>query len=436
MSVFKAIFLLFLGAVILTVSGCNDAKEGQLPDQRAKAPSVVSPINPKIKSSESIAIVNGAAIRRDDYDRWIVLRARDFCVANGLDLQKRSEKLDQYIWSTRDVALTDMIRRELIRQECEKKPIVVSNKVLVATQRRFMKRIRRPKESFEEYVKELPEDQGEELRKQVFCDARDEVFLKNWATNDIEHVSAVEVSNRISFVQKYNKEIEELNADSKRRAAAAKAEILAGASFCQVATNRADIFIDQAELWDIAEIGEFEPEEDIFKFLTTAKQGDISDPLDFDDGIGLVGVLLKEKEEQDDGTGSELFTLVRCMFNGYDPIEESDDFETVRRSLLEDRVKAAREALVTELFKSAKIEFPFGKKLFAKKKAKGANKPKKKQPAQKKKKSGRLPSPGKAKPVPDQAKPVPDQDKPVEKAKPGPGKGGAPSTSNVQATGV
>ena len=425
MRTLKNVTLFSLGVAILAISGCNDASPAQdeqnqgLEKKAATPASVISPVNPKIEPSESIAIVNGVPIRRSDYDRWVVLRARAYCDVNGLDFQKRSEKLDGYIWTTRGAALTDLIRRELIRQECEKKPVTVSSNVLVATQRRFMKHMRRPKVSFDVYVETLPQNEGEELAKQVYCDARDEVFLKNWATNDISSVSALEVSNRIAFVQNYNKGVEERNADSKKRAAAAKAEILAGASFCQVATNRADIFIDQAEFWDIVEIGDFEPEEDIFKFLASAKKGDISDPLDFDDGIGLVGVLNKEKEVQDDGVVSEQFTLVRCMFNGYDPIEESEDFETVRRSLLEEKVEKARQALVAELFKSAKIEYPFGKKLFLKKNAKGVNKARKKQNPQKKN---------------EKKKPV--RVLPPLKAKPASAKGSGPSTSAAPAAGM
>ena len=406
MSRLTNISLSVLSTVLLLVLGCSDAssdQEKKSSDQENKSErkqlgsvSIVSPINPKIKSTDGIALVNGVVIRRSDYDRWVLLRARIFCAEKGLDLGKRNEKLDGYIWNTREQALLDLIRRELIRQACEKRPIVVSNTVLVATQKRFMKFIRRPKDTFDTYVMKLPGDEGEELRKQIYCDARDEVFLKSWATNDIEHVSVTEVSNRIAFVQNYNRSVDERNAASKKRAAAAKAEILAGASFYSVTTNRADIFFDQARFWDVVELGDFEPSEDIFKFLTTAKAGDISDPLDFDDGIGLVGVLQKEDEPQEEGKVSEYYTLVRCMFNGYDPIEESDDFESVRESLLETKVTDARQALVTELFNAAKIEYPFGNKLFARKKIKKARMDKslKKVKDPKKRKPKRIQPPG------------------------------------------
>ena len=41
---------------------------------------------------------------------------------------------------------------------------------------------------------------------------------------------------------------------------------------------------------------------DMFKFLATAKTGDISDPLDLDDGIGIVGVLDRSPGEPPDDT--------------------------------------------------------------------------------------------------------------------------------------
>lgn len=279
-----------------------------------------------------------------------------------------------------------------------------------------MKRIRHPNESFDAYVGKLPEEEGEELRKQVFCDARDEVFLRNWVTNDIEYVSATEVSNHIASVQHYNERVVALNSESKKRAAAAKAEILAGASFYEVATNRTDIFLEDARFWDVVEIGEFEPDEDIFKFLASAKAGDISDPLDLDDGIGIVGVLQKEQEKQEDGTVSDLYTLVRCMFNGYDAIEESDDVESVRKLLLERKMNDAKQALLTELFTTAKIEYPFGNKLFLKKKVKRTKKPPQK-----------AARPNKKQP---EVKPVPRGAKPVS------AKGGVPTKRTVPAKGM
>ena len=284
MRTFTHIFVALLGMIILISSGCGDGashpdekRESSIEQKRRSTELgvVLSPLNPIIKLEESIATVNGVQIKREDYDRWLVLRARDYCVANKLNFSKRNKKMQEYIWDTRAVALKDLIRRELCREEFERRSLVVSNDVLVAFQKRFMKRIRRPKESFDEYVRKLPRLDGEELRRQVFADARDEVLLRSWATNGMMSVSALEVTNHIAYVKNYNKAVEAKNADSKKRAAAAKAEILAGASFCQVATNRADIFIDQAEFWDLAEIDEFEPDEDIFKFLASAKQGDI-----------------------------------------------------------------------------------------------------------------------------------------------------------------
>lgn len=365
-------------ATLVCVVGCSDDNSAGKGVNVVAPMSVSSPINPLVKAEDSIAIVNGVSISRSDYDKWVVLRSRVYSMANASKSDNMKMSVADYNTATREVALNDLVRRELIRQECEKKSIVPTDADLAMVKRQFMNGIRLPKVPFEKYIVTLPKVESEEIRKQLYADALGERFLKSWATNDFTKVSDQEVSNRVSIVRESRLKVAVLNAESRKRAAAAKAEILSGASsFYEVTTNRAEVFKEQGQFWDIVELADLDPQTDLFNFLATAKTGDISDPLDFDDGIGIVGVLLKEKEKEasekeppqtDAAPQVYQYTLVRCMFNGYEPIDEPEDFSSAKKLLLERKKKEAQQALVEELYKNARIEFPFGKNLFANRK--------------------------------------------------------------------
>ena len=371
-------------ATLVCVVGCSDDNSAGKGVNVVAPMSVSSPINPLVKAEDSIAIVNGVSISRSDYDKWVVLRSRVYSMANASKSDNMKMSVADYNTATREVALHDLVRRELIRQECEKKSIVPTDADLAMVNRQFMKGIRLPKVPFEKYIVTLPKVEAEEICKQLYADALGERILKSWATNDFTKVSDQEVSNRVSIVRESRLKVAELNAESRNRAAAAKAEILSGASsFYEVTTNRAEVFKEQGEFWDIVELADLDPQTDLFNFLATAKAGDISDPLDFDDGIGIVGVVLKEKGKEtpekevaqnDAAPPVYQYTLVRCMFNGYEPIDEPEDFASAKKLLLERKKKEAQQALLEELYKNARIEFPFGKNLFANpKKAKRKN---------------------------------------------------------------
>ena len=388
-------WLTFVSAAALFVAGCSDdADKPAAAGKTASAPRTVvfkSPLNPAIKPEAAIAVVNGTAITRADYDRWIALRTRVYCLANGIDPYKADKKVAKYNSTNANLAFIDIVRRELIRQECEKKGITASESDIKIMQKRFMKGIKKQNEPFDAYCASLPQSEGDEIRRQVMADALGETYLTKWATNDIHHVSAQEVSNRLEYVENYQKSVDKMNEEAKKRAAEAKAEILAGASFYSVTTNRAEIFKDEGKEWDVFELDEFEPEDDMFKFLATAKTGDISDPLDLDDGIGIVGVLDRSPGEPPDDTtpAPDQYTLVRCMFNAYEPLDEPEDFEGMRKFLLDQKVSDAREAMMKELFASAQIQMPFGRRLFAQAKKGGAKNVGKKKP----KKPRRTPPP-------------------------------------------
>ena len=370
----RTVYVVALWAFAVAVAGCSrDAGRGSAAASDSK-PVYRSLVNPVIGSGEAVVLVNGEAISRADYDGWMDIRSRVYAMNQKLDPSKRHKKVAGYLKRTKDVALMDLVRRVAIRQYAEKRRLEIPEASVKAAERSFLKGIRNPGGGLDSFVGKLPSGEAGLFRELIVSDARDEFCLTSWATNDFRKVTDTEVSNRLEVVREYNANVARMNAEAKAKAKAAKEEILAGASFASVVTNRAEIFKDQGVYYDTVELGEFDDDEPIFGFLTTAEAGDISDPLDFDDGIGIVGVLFKELGEVPEGVVPQMqYTLVRCMFNGYEELDEPEDPKLMRELLLERKLAEAREGFVREVLSDAKVELPFGKRLFsrAKKSVKG-----------------------------------------------------------------
>ena len=129
-------------------------------------------------------------------------------------------------------------------------------------------------------------------------------------------------------------------------------------------------------------LDDFEGDDPLLKWLLSAKVGDISDPIDLDDGVSIVGLkMIYEAEPAENGKPAVMeYDLVRCCFYAYEKFEVIED----RNDLIEDMIEMRREMLMEELRKklteSVKIEFPSGRNLFyaEKKPAKVKDKAKKK----------------------------------------------------------
>lgn len=383
----RHIFLALLSACFL-IAGCTDDLQsgnsdtvaGKVQNKATRSVTKVnylpSPINPAIKPQDAILRINGKDITRAEYDLLFRTREKSFRRANGASLGVKDDKVRRYMASCRHELIGVFIRRELLRQAAAKKGLEPTDESFSAIASRFLRYIRVPSQNLDGALASVftPEEAAF-LRDGMECDALGEVYLRSWSTNDLDHVSDVEASNRVARILAVNEKTRALNAEARRKAAAAKAEILSGAKFYDVTTNRCELVPEQGMEWETFELGELEPTEDLCKFLTTANQGDISDPLDFDDGIGIVGVVVKEMGEAPEGyVPAEQYTLVRCLFRAYDLLDVPEDLDEVRQQILDERRAAARTALGEELMKAAVIEYPAGEQIFRKKAKKGKKK--------------------------------------------------------------
>ena len=103
------------------------------------------------------------------------------------------------------------------------------------------------------------------------------------------------------------------------------------------------------------------------QWLARSDTGDISDPIDLDDGISIVGIKAKYESDISESNKPPVYAyeVVRCPFFAY---ERQDDFEGDRKAIEEDILDNRRQLAMRELHdrltKDAKIEFPCGNNLF------------------------------------------------------------------------
>ena len=379
-----------------------------------------SPLSPRFKPSDAIIRVNGRDITKAEYDLFCNLQGQIYCLKRSYPLKgKRNKELDRYLKNLATKAIQALVRREQMRQAAEKAGVTASEENIKRVKRDFMMSIGRPKETFESVVKRLGPKFGPALEASILSDARDVTYLEKWSPTNLTVVTQEEIDKQKAFNIEFNKQIAEMNAASHRKAEEARKEIIEkNRLFKDVAKERAELFPEQGEHWDVVELAELEASDPFAQWLVKAEVGDISQPIDFDDGLAIVGLVSKVKSDSSIHPGEEadMYEVVRVLFKAYVPREMLETDEEWREAILEYRRNEARRALGAELSANVQIEFPNGESIFN-------VKPKKK--------------PGKAKPAPNNKKKGPAGKKPLKptakNAKPAPNAAAKPAAAPAPA---
>ena len=333
--------------------------------------------------------VNGQPITQGDYRKWFRLRDRIYRVMQRFSPTEKNDKTASFARDSRRHVPVELIRRELMRQEAERLGVEVDEPRIRRVEKEFMEAIRRPKEPFSAIGKYFEEPLATALRESILKDARESATLEKSTTNNLVSVTDEEVDHYIKYIKEWNKEAEAKNKVQREKALKAKHDILNGGYFYDITTNRADLAKEDGRDWQTVELGEFQADEPLAKWLMTAKPGDISDPIDLEDGLAIVGLKAAYMgDAPPDSPPAMQYELVRCTFYAYDKYDEPEDRAEFARDVVKERRKVALEALGKRLWESAKLEFPLGGKIFkhkakkkplpkknAKKKAKKANAP-------------------------------------------------------------
>ncbi len=355
------------------------------------------PLIDRLPATGVVVRVNGTDITKKEFADWESLRVKIWAYAHGKPLDGKTEDVKRFRSGNRTRVIGELIKRVLISDYAKKNGISVSDDRMRAEERKFLKSVKRPKAKFDSLAAKFGEDGFAQLKAAVAADALAGVVIEKTSTNDLRNVTEEEITNRVEFVKRLNDEADRKNAIAREKAAKAKAEILAGAKFAEVAAKYSEYCPEYGSTWESVRLDEFEGDDPLLKWLVGAKVGDISDPIDLDDGISIVGLkMMFEAEPAEDGKAAVMeYELVRCCFYAYEKQEVIEDRQELVEDMLELRRERAMEELRQKLTESVEIEFPSGRNLFyaeqkpakAKAKAKKGGKPKPKKKQAKKEKT-------------------------------------------------
>ena len=365
--------------------GQKDNNKQKKAKQKKKKKSAVKqkPVLDTLAPTSVIVRVNGEAITKGEFITWERARTRAYAMSKGWKLNIKNDETKRFHAQSRTRALDELLKHKLIGQYAREQGIEPDEKELARQEKMFLREVKKPKAALAEVLASLGAQEGEMIRQfRIRGDALTMAVLSRTTSNDLYHVSAQEFTNRVEFVDKWNKEADNSNAVVRARAEQAKKEILAGAYFADVAKKYASFAPEQGEEWETFHLDEFEGDDLLGQWLAQHDTGDISDPLDLDDGISIVGIKAKYVSDVSESNKPPVYAydVVRCPFHAYEKLE---DFDGVRKAIEEDIIATRRQVAIQKLRESllskAKVEFPYGDNLFyppeKKKKAK-PNKPK------------------------------------------------------------
>lgn len=319
----------------------------------------------ELKMSDPVLYVNGEKITKRDFEALLVLRDRIWRLRQNIPLDVSKTEMDEFRYEAGDSLLIELIQRALFRQYAKKIGNIPPQEKVEQAGRDLLKVLRRPNSTVNGLADAIGGDAGEIFRKIPFVDAQDAISRQSVTTNDLDSVSDEELKARVAFVEKFDANAESMNKKARERLLEAKKRILAGGDIVQEAKKIFDtVHPEYAEKWGRFEIQEFPADEDIHQWLLTAKEGDISDPLDTEDGIAIIKVLEKGKGNAPPGMmPPDAFTLVRCTVKACEKMQYQNPRE-MRAQLLLWKRQEAQKKLGMMLTAQAVIEYPNGTNLF------------------------------------------------------------------------
>lgn len=369
----KNIFVLSIFAFALTsFIGCErkesvprkDPVEEKKPTKKKKKPvAVIDTLAP----TSVVIRINGEDVTKEQFSCRERVRVKVWAISKGLKPDTENAETRKFLLQNRARTLGEIVKNVLIGQYARAEGIQPDAKAVAEQERKWLRRLKKPNAAFTAAVASLGEAEGEMLTRVVREEALTMAALVHSTSNDLYHVTDQEYTNRVEFVKQWNARTDETNAAVRARALQAKKEIQAGAFFADVAKKYADFAPEDGEAWETFHLDEFDGDDPLGQWLARSDTGDISDPIDLDDGISIVG--LKSKYVSDISESNKppvyAYEVVRCPFYAY---EKLDDFEGDRKAIIEDIIDTRREQAMKELHarltKDAKIEFPCGNNLF------------------------------------------------------------------------
>lgn len=347
--------------MLAVLSSCERKDDGRDKDPPAGASVPIA----KMQPSDVIATVNGVAIRKSDFDALCDLQGELYRLRTKKN--QGDKDIRRFVRYQEPRLPQSLIKCEIFRQAAQKCGIAGDDRNLAEKRRAFLLNQNAGKVKFDDYLKKLGPGRGQLLDRMM----REQVLFENLCihltTNDFNRVTEKQIDDHLLKIAKFDERSKRKNAAAMQKALAFRAEVTNGCDFSSLARKRAELLPEYADEWETVQLGELEAGSPLLLWLSTAKTGDISQPIDLDDGLAVIKVVSRTPAEVPEGADPvDDFTLVRCTFYAYQyAIPQTRD--EIRDMLRDEQREAAFREIGIRLFKESVIAYPNGTEFFVKK---------------------------------------------------------------------
>ena len=355
-------------AVGLALSGCSD--RASVPSSVTSAKKVPFAVD-KLSKDTVVLTVNGQNVTQGDYAHWLRAKELLYRLKNRLPVTgkidgKAGEDFAKFRNTARVRMIGELVRRELTRQYAVSNKVTASAVLIGNSERQFAQVLGIPPEKLRAVLtKKCGNEDAGLIGELIAGDALSAACIRNFATNDLDRVTKEEAAERLRITHEYNARVDKNNAAQRERALAAKKEILGGKYFADVTERCADLFKEHGKKWETFVLSDFQADDPLALWLAQAKAGDISDPIDLDDGLAIVGLLRAyDVTPPGEEVSQRQYDTVRCTFYAYDKYNVTEDLDELAELMVQQRREIATQELGKALLDAAAIEFPLGEGIF------------------------------------------------------------------------
>lgn len=322
-----------------------------------------------MKPGDVIFRINGESVTKRDYDHLHNLRDILFRMRKGIYICGRNPEAERYMIADEQRVLDVLENCTLVRQAVDSAGTHVDEETVNARWEGFARQIKRSGKSMEDVRAEIGGELGDYFRDWFHAGVRQDAYLHVVLSNAFAEVSETDISNRMAWVENFNANADRNNRANEEMLKRVRKEILGGLSFAEAAKKYSEVKPGDGKEWSTVQLGELPDGRDGEKnklrlWLEKAKVGDISDPLEMDDGISIVGLADKwHLEETDGGKGPACFKLVRCTryFREHSDYQNHD---ATAKQIQKWRQEDGWKELSERLYREAVLEFPHGTNFF------------------------------------------------------------------------
>ena len=352
-------------AMYFLFCGCSaDTDQSQQKEPGIYISGVVKTVD-EMASEDVIVSINEKKITKKDFADFQHLQESLYRIVNFRE-GELDKKAAWFVKANEQRVIPILMRSEFVRQAAKESGITLSPSEFDEAAGVLLPKYGFKTGDFNKVAQKLDKSASDQLYNIISHEVLLKKVLRHYADKKWFAVTPQEITNKFEYVKKFNDTADKMNRRAKEQLLKARAEILNGAIFADVARRYSELHPEQGKNWQVVELDELssEGERDLRKWLATADAGDISGPIDFDDGISIVGVVRKGEGESPEGVEPPvLYTLVRCtMFARQNMVVPT--YDEVVESIRETKENEAIKEVGQQLHDKAVLEFPNGTNFF------------------------------------------------------------------------